>query len=375
MCLFVLGRLRVSVRGIVAGRFDRAFSEVPMKRCLTSCVVVALLGAAPLFAQTKAKAENVPEIQYDSVPNFLRLPPDVYFGEGIGIATNSKGHVFVYTRAADTRLFEFDQNGTYVREIGQGLYGLEFAHAVKVDAQDNIWAVDEGTNMVIKFNPEGRVAMVLGRRPEPVGGAFESTLPAAPPGRYQFGRPTDITFDPQGNSFVSDGYVNSRVVKYDKDGRFVKAVGTRGFGPSEFNTPHAITSDARGNIYVGDRGNARVQVFDNDLTLRAIYDNVGSPWAICVSPGPHQYLFVSNSNPDSNPAASWAITGEIYKMELDGTILGKFGKAGKALKEFGTVHEIDCRNPNELYVSEISSWRVQKIILRPQSPQTPSGVR
>jgi hypothetical protein len=346
-----------------------------MKRCLTSCVVVALLGAAPLFAQTKAKAENVPEIQYDSVPNFLKLPPDLYFGEGIGIATNSKGHVFVYTRAADTRLFEFDQNGTYIREIGQGLYGLEFAHAVKVDAQDNIWTVDEGTNMVIKFNPEGRVAMVLGRRPEPVGGAFESTLPAALPGQYRFGRPTDVTFDAQGNIFVSDGYVNSRVVKYDKNGRFVKAVGTPGSGPSQFNTPHAITSDARGNIYVGDRGNARVQVLDNDLTLRAIYDNVGSPWAICVSPGPHQYLFVSNSNPDSNPAASWAITGEIYKMELDGTILGKFGKAGKALKEFGTVHEIDCRNPNELYVSEISSWRAQKIILRPQSPQTPSGVR
>ena len=346
-----------------------------MKRCLTSCVVVALLGAAPLFAQTKAKAENVPEIQYDSVPNFLKLPPDLYFGEGIGIATNSKGHVFVYTRAADTRLFEFDQNGNYVREIGQGLYGLEFAHGVRVDAQDNIWAVDEGTNMVIKFNPEGRVAMVLGRRPEPVGGAFESTLPAAPPEKYRLGRPTDVSFDAQGNIFVSDGYVNSRVVKFDKNGRFVKAVGTPGSGPSQFNTPHAIASDAHGNIYVGDRGNARVQVLDNDLTLRAIYDNVGSPWAICVSPGPHQYLFVSNSNPDSNPAASWAITGEIYKMELDGTILGKFGKAGKALKEFGTVHAIDCRNPNELYVSEISSWRVQKIVLRPQSPQTPSGVR
>ena len=97
------------------------------------------------------------------------------------------------------------------------------------------------------------------------------------------------------------------------------------------NTPHAITSDAQGNIYVGDRGNARVQVFDNDLILKAIYDNVGNPWAVCISPGPHQYLFVSNSNPDSNPAASWAITGEIYKMELDGTIIGKFGKAGKGL--------------------------------------------
>ena len=339
-------------------------------------VVIALLvaGAWPLSAQTKATAENVPSIPHTSVPNFFKLPPDLYFGEGIGIATNSKGHVFVYTRSGDTRLLEFDQNGAYVREIGQGLYGLEFAHAVRVDPQDNIWVVDEGTNMVIKFNPEGRVLMVLGRRPEPVAGAFDSTLPPAPAEKYRFGRPTDVTWDAQGNIFVSDGYVNSRVVKYDRNGRFVASVGgDRGAAPSQMNTPHSITSDAQGNIYVGDRGNRRVQVFDNNLTLRAIYDNVGNPWAVCISPGPHQYLFVSNSNPDANPAASWAITGEIYKMELDGTIVGKFGKAGKGLGEFSTVHEIDCRNPDELYVSEISAWRAQKIILSLQRPLTSSG--
>jgi hypothetical protein len=326
--------------------------------------VITLLAALPGFAQTKAKAENVPEIPFTSVPNFFKLPPDLYFGEGIGIATNSKGHVFVYTRSGDTRLFEFDQNGNYVREFGQGLYGLEFAHTVRVDREDNIWTVDEGTNMVIKFNPEGRVVMVLGRRPEPVAGPFDSTLPPAPPEKYRFGRPTDVTWDAQGNIFVSDGYVNSRVVKYDKNGRFLKSVGTtRGSAPSQMNTPHSITSDAQGNIYVADRGNARVQVFDNDLVLRAIYDNVGNPWAVCISPPPNQYLFVSNSNPDSNPAASWAITGEIYKMELDGRIIGRFGKAGKGLGEFSTVHEIDCRNPNELFVAEISAWRAQKLIL------------
>jgi NHL repeat len=327
-------------------------------------VVITLLAALPGFAQTKAKAENVPEIPFTSVPNFFKLPPDLYFGEGIGIATNSKGHVFVYTRSGDTRLFEFDQNGNYVRELGQGLYGLEFAHTVRVDREDNIWTVDEGTNMVIKFNPEGRVVMVLGRRPEPVAGPFDSTLPPAPPEKYRFGRPTDVTWDAQGNIFVSDGYVNSRVVKYDKNGRFLKSVGTtRGSAPSQMNTPHSITSDAQGNIYVADRGNARVQVFDNDLVLRAIYDSVGNPWAVCISPPPNQYLFVSNSNPDSNPAASWAITGEIYKMELDGRIIGRFGKAGKGLGEFSTVHEIDCRNPNELFVAEISAWRAQKLIL------------
>src|SRR5437870_9697573 len=142
-----------------------------MQRALAAgLIVIASLLAPPAFAQSKAKAQNVPEIPYDSVPNFLKLPPNLFLGEGIGVATNSKGHVFVYTRSGDTRLFEFDQNGTFVKEFGQGLYGFEFAHAVRVDAADNIWAVDEGANMVIKFDPNGRVMMVLGRRPEMVDG-------------------------------------------------------------------------------------------------------------------------------------------------------------------------------------------------------------
>src|SRR5204862_7754401 len=140
-----------------------------MKRCITLFVVLtALLAGAPASAQSKAKAQNVPDIPYDSVANFFKMPPNIYFGEGIGVATNSKGHVFVYTRSGETRLFEFDEKGAFVRELGQGLYGFVFAHAVRVDKDDNIWAVDEGSNMVIKFNPQGRVVMLLGRRPEAV---------------------------------------------------------------------------------------------------------------------------------------------------------------------------------------------------------------
>ena len=345
-----------------------------LARLSLSVLAFTLLGSMPLAAQTKATAENVPTIPHTSVPNFFKLPADLYFGEGIGIATNSKGHVFVYHRSGDTRLFEFDQTGAFIKEWGIGLYGIEFAHQVRVDSQDNVWVVDEGTNMVIKFNPAGRVVMVLGRRPEPVAGATTTQNAQNPPAldrKYGFGRPTDVTWDPQGNIFVSDGYVNSRVVKFDKNGRFIKqfAGGERGDGQNQLNTPHSITSDAQGNIYVGDRGNRRIVVLNNDLTLKTMYTNVGNPWAVCISPGPHQYLYSSNSNPDSNPAASWAITGEIYKMELDGKIIGKFGKAGKGLGEFSTVHEIDCRNPDQLFVSEISAWRAQKIILSPSKMQ------
>jgi sugar lactone lactonase YvrE len=340
-----------------------------------ACAAAALLAADRPLAQSKAKAQNVPDIPYESVANFFKMPPNIYFGEGIGVATNSKGHVFVYTRSGETRLFQFDEKGAFVRELGQGLYGFVFAHAVRVDKDDNIWAVDEGSNMVIKFNPQGRVVMVLGRRPEAVDELTAMPGQGAYTGAnkpYVFNRPTDVGWDPAGNIFVADGYGESRVVKYDRNGRFIKSAGVRGNQNGELNLPHTLALDAHGNVYVGDRSNARIQVWDNDLTFKAIYDQVGSPWAICISPGPHQYLFVSNSVPDNGDSRLAVQTGEIYKMELDGTIIGKFGRAGKALKEFSTVHEIDCRNPNELLVSEITSWRVQKIILRPPA-STASG--
>jgi sugar lactone lactonase YvrE len=315
----------------------------------------------------RAKAQNVPEIPYESVPNLLKFPANLYLGEGIGVATDSKGHIFVYTRSQRTRLFEFDHNGAYMRELGEGLYGFVFAHAVRVDPQDNIWAVDEGSNMVIKFNPEGRVVMTLGRRPEPSDAVAVAAPagPAAEPGKYIFDRPTDVGWDAAGNIFVTDGYGNSRVVKYDKNGRFIATVGTRGSAQGQLNLPHTMAVDANGNVYVGDRSNRRIQVFDNDLKFKAIYDNVGAPWAVCISPGPHQYLFSSNSWPDNNDSTLSTVTGEIYKMELDGTVLGKFGKAGKQLGEFSGVHELDCRNPNEIYASEIQLWRVQKLLLHP----------
>lgn len=342
--------------------------EIQMRKIQTCCTVLGacLLAASPQFAQTHARA-NAPEIPFDSVPNFLKLPPDLYLGEGIGVATNSKGHIFVYTRSQHTRLFEFDATGKYIGEIGEGLYGFAFAHAVRVDPQDNIWVVDEGSNMVIKFNPAGQVVMLMGRRPEPIDAGL-GLVPPAPgsnPQPYVFDRPTDVAWDAAGDIFVSDGYGNSRVVKYDRNGKFIAAVGTKGNGKLQLNLPHTLAADAKGNVYVGDRSNARIQVFDNDLAFKASYDNVGAPWAVCITPGPHQYIYSSNSFPDSNNSELIPTSGEIYKMELDGTVLGKFGHPGKKLGEFSTVHEIDCRTPDQIMISEITAWRVQKIVLHP----------
>jgi hypothetical protein len=208
--------------------------------------------------------------------------------------------------------------------------------------------------------------MVLGRRPPAVDGPVVFPAgPNQPAQKYIFCRPTDIGWDPQGNIFVSDGYCNNRVVKYDKDGRFLAQAGSEKSGKAlgEFDLPHGLQVDERGNVWVADRTNNRYQVLDNNLKPIRQINNLGVGWTICISPGPHQYVFPSNSNPNGNVPGSWDITGEIYKMELDGTIIGKFGHAGKLPPNFQVVHMIDCRDPNNIIVGEIESWRVQRLTL------------
>jgi len=340
-----------------------------MRRSLIWLVGLGLVAAAPVLAQKKATITGVPEIPFTTVPNFLKLPSGEYIGEAVAVATNSKGHTFVFHRSDHNRMFEFDAAGKFLKEIGSGFSGFEFAHSVRVDKDDNIWTVDEGSNMVTKFSPDGKVVMVLGHRPPAVLGVLAAppTGPAKPAQKYEFCRPTDVGWDPQGNIFISDGYCNNRVVKYDKDGRFLAQAGSEkaGTGLGEFNLPHGLQVDGNGNVWVADRTNSRYQLLDNNLKPIREFTNVGVGWTVCVSGGPHQYVFFSNSNPNGNMPGTWDITGEIYKAELDGTVLGKFGKPGKMAPGFQVVHMMDCRNPNELIVGEIESWRVQKLLLKP----------
>jgi sugar lactone lactonase YvrE len=355
-------------------------------------VAVTAPFVVPAWAQ-----QNVPQIPYESVPNFLKLPPDMHLGEATGVAVNSKGHVFVYSRSgsstgpaygnAASQLLEFTADGTFIREIGKNLYAWSFAHTVRIDKDDNIWATDKGSDMIVKFNNEdGRVMMVFGRKSESSdenAHPLEHPKPPLPAQDGRFRQPTDVAWDPQGNTYIADGYINSRVAKVDKNGKWLKSWGGPGTGPSQFNTVHSIAADAAGKIYVADRANRRIQVFDGEGTLQSVikidvpFDPnaqpaignkpdlsqcetqggtfcPGAPWALCITPPPNQVLYSADSHP-----------GRIYKLSLDGKVLGVLGESGKQLKQFGWVHEMACPSENVLFVAEILNWRIQKLILNP----------
>src|SRR5579862_1140591 len=241
-------------------------------------IALTCLCAAPFFSAARGAdlTSGVPEIPFDSTPNLLKLPPDLYLGEASGVATNSKGHIFVFSRgnsigpayaASAAQLLEFDKDGKFIREIGHNLYAWSFAHTVRVDKDDNIWVADKGSDMVIKFNPEGQVIMVFGRKLEASDEGTEPLKhpkPPLPPVDGLFRQVTDMAWDSSGNTYISDGYINSRVAKVDKNGNWLKSWGEPGDQPGQFNTPHSIAVDAQNNIYVADRGNRRIQVFDGE---------------------------------------------------------------------------------------------------------------
>jgi streptogramin lyase len=309
--------------------------------------------------------KNTPQLKISEEVLKLSVPGQT-IGEAVGVAKNSRGHLFVFSRTGKTStvkgsaasmLFEFDPNLRFVKEWGPNNYAAGFAHTVRVDREDNVWMVDEGSNMVVKYRPDGSVAMVLGRKEEPLdwlerfveeGDHLEGT-PNARPG--VFNRPTDVTWDPQGNIYVSDGYNNSRLAKFDKNGTWVGAVGERGSEPDQFNTPHGITSDNTGNIYVADRGNRRVQVYSPDLKRVRIIEGMGAPWTLCTTPGTTQYLYSGDGN------------GKLYKFTLEGKLVG-WAQTSLGHGQSGClIHELHCESETVLYKGDCSTWTVEKITI------------
>jgi DNA-binding beta-propeller fold protein YncE len=372
-------------------------------RLLALLLVCALLSlaadaqqkpAAPAQTQKPAAAaapppQRPPDLEFDSVPEPLKLPPGMNFGEVPGIAVNSKGNVFVFTRSnsaggpaygpAAAQLLEFGPKGEFIKEIGKGNFAWAFAHTVRVDKDDNVWAVDKGSDMIIKFTPAGRILEVYGRRKESSDEDSKPWEHVNPPLAHidgLFRQPTDVAWDSQGNTYISDGYINSRVAKFSKAGDWIKSWGERGTRPGQFNTPHTIAIDQNDRVYVGDRANRRIQVFDTEGTFlrqftidvpvpagtRPVNGNtptgeraaaaIGAPNSICITAGPNQVMFVGEST----------FPGRIFKVSLDGQVLGVIGKSGRQLKQFSGAHQLACPSEFLVYVAESSNWRVQKLV-------------
>jgi streptogramin lyase len=357
------------------------------KRSITGPLLLCFaLLAAPASGQ-----QRVPEIAFESVPDFLTLPAGMNFGEVPGVAVNSRGHVFVFTRSnsaggpafapSAAQLLEFGPKGEFLREIGKGLYAWSFAHSIRIDKDDNIWAIDKGSDMIVKFNQAGRVMMVFGRRKESADHdtqPWENVDPPLPAVDGLFRQPTDVAWDSEGNTYITDGYINSRVAKYDKNGDWVKSWGQKGTAPGQFRLPHAIAIDRSNNIYVGDRSNRRIQVFDTDgrflrmFTIdvppdsgtRAVNGNtptgdrlaavIGAPNSLCITQAPNQVMFVGETT----------FPGRLFKVSLDGKVLGVIGRSGRQLKQFSGAHALACPSEHEIYAAETSNWRVQKLILK-----------
>ena len=206
--------------------------------------------STPVWAQ-----QSVPEIPFETVPNFLKYSPDMNLGEILGVAVNSQGNIVVLNHPGSanygpiwsnstTQLLEFDKAGRFLREIGKGVYGIAYSHQVRFDQYDNLWVVDKGANSVMQFDPQGYVLMNIGRREEGYHGDVElaSQTEARAFGGY-FGGPTDVAWDSDNNIYVSDGYVNSRMTKFDPDGNFLMDWGSFGTDIGQFNLPHALQID------------------------------------------------------------------------------------------------------------------------------------
>lgn len=386
-----------------------------MKRLLLLAVSLVAWAIAPVATQTQtpAPAAAVPELPFESVPDPLIMPADVSFGEVAGVAVNSKGNIYVFSRGNSTgpaymataaQLLEFDRNGKFIREIGKNLYGWSYAHAVRIDRQDNIWVVDKGSNLILKMNPQGRVQWVFGRKgesshldvppdyPSQLSGILEragvaitrpqNNNPRNPIPVHRdnvFNQPTDVAWDSQGNAYFTDGYVNSRVAKVNARGEWIASWGSLGNGPGQFDTPHGVAVSPKDEIFVADRGNRRIQVFDpsgkylREFTIDVPVDTrrgkivygaetpnaktgsqaPGAPDALCMTPGPNPVLFVGDLYPS-----------RIYKVSLDGKVLGVYGQPGRNLGEFGWIHAIACPSENEIWVGELINWRVQKLVTK-----------
>jgi DNA-binding beta-propeller fold protein YncE len=306
-----------------------------MKRLIVACMLV--LGCSTALAQPA----NAPDLGYAPAAEFFQLPAGMNFGAVSGVALNSKGNIFVLHRGPQP-LMEFDSSGKLIRALGEGL--LVRPHGLRIDAEDNIWIADGGVHIVLKLNPLGRIVMVLGTKGT-AGEWHEAGF------LRLFNEPNDVAIGSRGEIYVTQGHGkgDSRVLKFDRDGKFIKTWGGKGTAPGQFNVPHSIAIDAQGLVYIADRGNKRIQVFDADGAFVKEWVLFGTPAGLYIGAAP--YIYLANGH-----------HGQIIKLDMHGTILGMTGTPGKAPGQYGEAHFIAVSGEGEIYVADTLNWRVQKLV-------------
>jgi DNA-binding beta-propeller fold protein YncE len=299
-------------------------------------LTLAFLLCAPLFAQRPADPallipQNAPEMDYVAVPNALALPADA--GAPAATAFDSKGHMFVLTRGP-VAFFEFDSNGKLLRSFGDGL--LTRAHGLYIDKADNLWVTDVREHVVYKLNPLGRVLLTLG------------TKGVAEP----LNEPTGVITGRNGAVFVTQGHTpgggDPRVLKFDKAGRFIKSWGGKGTAPGQFVVAHGIAIDAKGQLWVADRENQRIQIFSQDGAFVKQLKFAGLPCALIIGP---RYIYMVNG-----------FAGQLLRLDLSGKVLAAVGKSGNGLGEFGEAHAISVSPQGDVWVADTVNSALQKFV-------------
>ena len=298
-------------------------------------VLLTLLSSAGSLVLTASFAlepssKSVPT--YKVVAGWPDSPGPIKLGQVSAVATDASDRVFVFHRG-EPPVVVYERDGKYLRSWGEGL--VKKAHGLRIDREQNVWTTDVGHHVVRKFNHEGTLLMTLGR---------QGMADAAPD---RFNQPTDVAVTPSGEFFVSDGYGNSRVVMFSKDGRYLKEWGTKGKGEGQFNLPHAIVLDQDGRIYVGDRENDRVQVFDPNGKFLAQWKEGGAPYGLFLTAD--RRLFVADGR-----------ASRVTVLDRDGKALQHWGEPGAGPGQFAMPHAVCVDSHGDVYVAEINGRRLQK---------------
>lgn len=296
-------------------------------------IVTMVLGfALPASAQLKSG----PPLPHKLVKDWPQLPPGWNLGECSGVAVDKEDNVWMFNRGPHP-VIQFDKNGKMLRAWTE--VPVTSAHGIRVDADGNVWAADVAGHTIFKFSPLGRILMVFGNA---------GKTPGNNEAVHAFNRPTGVAFGPNGDVYISDGYENSRIVRLNKDGEHLRHWGTKGTGDGQFNLVHDVAVDARGRVYVCDRSNSRVQIFDSDGKFLAKWTDLGQPWGITSR---ENAIYMCDG-----------LNERVVKLNPDGQILGVLGGPGKGPGKFHFAHNIAVDSTGAIYVAEIRNWRVQKFV-------------